>query len=503
MCAQKSIDISTKLKILEEVEIGAFSKTKIAERYKIAKSTLSTIIKNKEKIDAAVAAGSSGSIKRIRKASHEDIENELLTWFKRARNSNVSISGPLMKEKAKEISVSMGIDNFQCSDGWLWRFQKRYKISSHIVSGEANKVNENDITEWLKYFYDIRRSYDEKDIFNLDETGVFYNMLPDRSLDFKNVKCHGGSKSKERLTVVLCCNANGSEKFKLWIIGKYKNPRCLNKINRLILSFDYTHQKNAWVDSVSFRLWLIKFQRKMAREDRHVLLTLDNCSAHNIDGLDLPNVKIIFFPANSTSRVQPLDQGIIAAFKSRFKTRLVRYALLCIESQQSNMKWNILQAMRAMAISWDDVTCQTITNCFNKAWNITTINSPSESSSLSQDTEDWTHLISGIYPTINMSFSEFIVLDNNVEICALKVNVEVEGEKKEDEVDNEEMIEKPSRNEILEALQTLQRFAQTTGELSVNFEDNLDKVRRECLKNCMTIYNQQRITDFLTPPTEH
>ncbi|KAK9712065.1 DDE superfamily endonuclease [Popillia japonica] len=271
-------------------------------------------------------------------------------------------------------------------------------------------------------------------------------MLPDRSLDFKNVKSYGGSKGRERLTVVLCCNANGSEKFKLWIIGKYKNPQCLNKINRLILPFDYTHQKNVWVDSVSFRLWPIKFQRKMASEDRHVLLTLDNCSAHNIDGLNLLNVKIIYFPANSTSIVQPLDQGIIAAFKSRFKTRLVRYALLCIESQQSNMKWNILQAMRAMAISWDDVTGQTITICFNKAWNTRTVNLPSESSFLSQDTEDWTNLISGIHPTINMSFSEFIVLDNNIEICALEDNVEVEGEIQEDKVDNEEMIEKPSRN---------------------------------------------------------
>ncbi|KAK9754432.1 hypothetical protein QE152_g1186 [Popillia japonica] len=78
---------------------------------------------------------------------------------------------------------------------------------------------------------------------------------------------------------------------------------------------------------------------------------------------------------------------------------------------------------------------------------------------------------------------QFIVLDNNVEICALKDNVEVEGENKEDEVDNEEMIVKPSRNDILEALQTLQKFAQTSGEVHVHFEDNLYKVRRECLKN--------------------
>ncbi|KAK9720248.1 hypothetical protein QE152_g22197 [Popillia japonica] len=69
--------------------------------------------------------------------------------------------------------------------------------------------------------------------------------------------------------------------------------------------------------------------------------------------------------------------------------------------------------------------------------------------------------------------------------------------------DNEEMTEKPARNKILESLQTLQRFAQTTAELNVNFEDNLDKVRREYLKNCTPKYNQQKITNFLTSPTEH
>lgn len=76
------------------------------------------------------------------------------------------------------------------------------------------------------------------------------------------------------------------------------------------------------------------------------------------------------FPPNCTSRLQPLNQGIIAAFKRYFKTRLVRHALLCLDSDQPCVKWNILQAMRAMAVSWNDVTATTISNCFKKAWNI-------------------------------------------------------------------------------------------------------------------------------------
>ncbi|UYV72368.1 hypothetical protein LAZ67_9002823 [Cordylochernes scorpioides] len=234
---------SVATRMTEHVARGVLSKSQIAENFQIAKSTLSTILKNKEKIDAAVASGSSSSSKRLRKASHQDVEDELLKWFKKSRQNNIPVSGALVKEKAKEISVSLGVENFKCSDGWLWRFQRRNTIASLVVSGEINKVSEETVTDWLTKFEEIKNEYKDEDIFNIDETGVFYNLFPDRSLDFKGTKCHGTSKSKERLTVVLCCNATGSEISKLWIIGKYKNPRCLNKINRLILPFDYTHQK--------------------------------------------------------------------------------------------------------------------------------------------------------------------------------------------------------------------------------------------------------------------
>jgi len=70
---------------------------------------------------------------------------------------------------------------------------------------------------------------------------------------------------------------------------------------------------------------------------------MDNYSAHNnIGDLEFPNIKKVYFPPNCIYRLQPLDQGIIAAFKRYFKTRLVRHVLLCLDSEQSCVKWNIL-----------------------------------------------------------------------------------------------------------------------------------------------------------------
>ncbi|KAL4091479.1 hypothetical protein QTP88_026166 [Uroleucon formosanum] len=438
---QMSIDLKTKQLILVEVEKGTLPKTKIAEKFGIPKSTLSTIIKNKDKIDEAVALGSTNSTKRLRKPMLEDVEKELLKWFKEARDSNIPLSGALVREKAKEICTSNGVEHMACSDGWLWRFQKRYNISCHVLSGEANKVADEDVNKWLQEFVKVRQSYSENDIFNIDETGVFYNLLPDRSLDFKGVKSHGGAKSKQRLTVVLCCNSTGSEKLKLWVIGKYQNPRCF-------------------------------------KNNRNVLFTMDNCSAHNnIGDLELPNVKIVYFPPNCTSRLQPLDQGIIAAFKRYFKTRLVRHAPLCLDSDQPCVKWNILQAMRAMAVSWNDVTATTI--------------------------NDWNKLLAVTSDENAQTFSSFIQMDNDLEIC--DENAGEDGEDENPEISDQKIepteppVDKPSRTDVLAPFDTLLKFSQTSAELDCKFDDQLNSIRKQCLENYEVTFTQKPITDFFKP----
>ena len=58
--------------------------------------------------------------------------------------------------------------------------------------------------------------------------------------------------------------------------------------------------------------WLKYFDRKMGKGNRNVLLFLDNAPAYPSQ-LKLKNVKVVFFPPNTTASSQPLDQGIIQA----------------------------------------------------------------------------------------------------------------------------------------------------------------------------------------------
>ncbi|XP_011860197.1 PREDICTED: tigger transposable element-derived protein 6-like [Vollenhovia emeryi] len=202
----------------------------------------------------------------------------------------------------------------------------------------------------------------------MDETGIFFKLYPDRTLSFKGNKCHGGNKSKQRITAVFVCNSDGSEKLPAWIIRKSKQPRCFKHINLSILTCQYTHHQNSWIDAVAFRKWLLKFNSSMASQNRHILLTLDNCTAHNVNNMELSNITTQFFPANTTSRLQPLDQGIIALIKKDYRKRLVRAAIQAIESQQKVCQWNILNAIRAIILAWNSVSAESIQKCFTKAW---------------------------------------------------------------------------------------------------------------------------------------
>ncbi|GBN77925.1 hypothetical protein AVEN_243247-1 [Araneus ventricosus] len=63
-----------------------------------------------------------------------------------------------------------------------------------------------------------------------------------------------------------------------------------------------------------FGEWLVNFDKKMRNQARKVLLVLDNATCH-AHGAQLRNVKLLILPPNTTSKLQPLDHGVIKCFK--------------------------------------------------------------------------------------------------------------------------------------------------------------------------------------------
>jgi hypothetical protein len=103
------------------------------------------------------------------------------------------------------------------------------------------------ITEMAK-LRKLCAQYYPRDIFNMDKTGLFWKRVLNRSLATESVK--GIKKAKDRITIALTTNANSSEKLKLWVIGKFRNPRCLARVNKRLLGIKYRYNNSKWINSV-------------------------------------------------------------------------------------------------------------------------------------------------------------------------------------------------------------------------------------------------------------
>ena len=90
-------------------------------------------------------------------------------------------------------------------------------------------MNEDDKIKAQIDLQELINQYEPRNVFNFDETAIFYRLPPNRTL--ATIKRKGKKKDKERFTLGLCCNLDGSEKIKPFVIGKSKTPRCFKNID--------------------------------------------------------------------------------------------------------------------------------------------------------------------------------------------------------------------------------------------------------------------------------
>ncbi|XP_037521072.1 tigger transposable element-derived protein 4 [Rhipicephalus sanguineus] len=273
------------------------------------------------------------------------------------RSQDIPLSGPVILAKAADFALQLDYDDFAASDGWLHRFRERYDLVFRAVSGEMNAVNMETCEGWRsEVLQGYMEKYSPQDIFNANETALFFKLLLAKTITYKGDKCTGGKKSKERITVMLVANMTGTEKLLLFVIGKSRNPRCFKNI--WSLPSDYAANKKAWMTGELFAQWLGKLDKKFERCGRKVLLLVDNCSAHKVD-VETKAIELAFLPANTTAVLQPMDQGIIKNLKSFYRRQMLERIILC-----NNYQVMLLSALHMLVRVWEQVTALTIANCY-------------------------------------------------------------------------------------------------------------------------------------------
>jgi len=99
--------------------------------------------------------------------------------------------------------------------------------------------------------------------------------------------------------------------------------------------------------------------------NRRVCLFVDNFSGHTVD-YEPTNVQLEFFEPNLTPFVQPCDAGIIRCLKALYRREFCHRAIELDDAGEREIyKINLLEGMMMVQRAWNQVSQQTITNCWN------------------------------------------------------------------------------------------------------------------------------------------
>ncbi|KAL0220170.1 hypothetical protein RCL1_000025 [Eukaryota sp. TZLM3-RCL] len=157
---------------------------------------------------------------------------------------------------------------------------------------------------------------------------------------------------------------NGTEKLPVYVIGKSQRPAALRML-QLPGNVIYTGNNKGWMTREAFQHYCDIISQHMLRQNRKILLILDNVASHKLDKV-YDNIDFLFLPPNTTSILQPLDQGIIMSFKCHYKKKVVEHDFINKFCSQKG-PISLAEAVSWVSSSWDFVTGEVIQNFWKKA----------------------------------------------------------------------------------------------------------------------------------------
>ena len=220
MSSCKDLDLEQKVHLIKEKERG-LSHRELKDKFQVSLGAVSNILKRKNEYLYDYESNQNKKFKRkLKDDLGQTINDAVYEWFVAQRSKKIPVSGPILQEYAKKVATEMNdTSGFKASNGWLERFRARHNIQFRVISGEGAAVKAETVADWMTRLPKIIEGYHPVDIYNCDETGLFFKLKPDRSLFLDKNDCKGGKKSKDRYTVLLCANWTGTDKMKPLVIG--------------------------------------------------------------------------------------------------------------------------------------------------------------------------------------------------------------------------------------------------------------------------------------------
>ncbi|XP_068180499.1 tigger transposable element-derived protein 1-like isoform X2 [Antennarius striatus] len=396
------LSIQTKQEIIEKHEKG-MRLVDLAKLYGRNVSTISTFLRQKEAIKAITPSKGLAVISKRRSAVNDEMERLLLLWIKEKEMAGDIVTDAIICEKATVIfndlveedsgegKLAKEHQEFKASRGWFEKFKKRTELRSVVRHGEASRANHKAADEFVQKFKQLvtDEGYVAQQVFNCDETGLFWKRMPRHTfITAEEKKMPGHKPMNDRLTLALCSNASGDCKIKPLLVYHSENPRAfkVHKILKERLQVLWRANAKAWVTRQFFVEWVnLVFGPAVKRylEENDLpfkcLLVLDNAPAHP-PGLEddvleeFSFIKVLYLPSNTTSILQPMDQELISNFKKLYTKHLFKRCFEITENTQLTLRefwkqhFNIVDCLEMIDTAWQEVTMHNLNAAWRKLW---------------------------------------------------------------------------------------------------------------------------------------
>ena len=83
-----------------------------------------------------------------------------------------------------------------------------------MISSEGKSASADSIEKWKKDLPSLLQEYGYNlcNVYNADETGLFWQLLLNKTLAEKGDACVGGKAGKQRITLMIAANMDASDK---------------------------------------------------------------------------------------------------------------------------------------------------------------------------------------------------------------------------------------------------------------------------------------------------
>jgi hypothetical protein len=188
---KENATVEQRIEILDWYHANGRNQSKTAQHFdpiypnlKIKQPLLSSWVKDEPKWQAELAKSQASGpgahmMKRAFQTLHPDVTEMLELWVTQMMSNGILVTGEVIRQKWRSFANLAGVpdvERLKLSEGWLSRFKDRTNLKQSKRHGEAGSVEPETVERERLRVQEIlaKYGYGPKDIFNMDETGLFY-----------------------------------------------------------------------------------------------------------------------------------------------------------------------------------------------------------------------------------------------------------------------------------------------------------------------------------------